>query len=65
MRHTDPAQFRTLSRDVQWLLEDFLKARAENVRRYKTAQYRPDRDSARGRVLHYGRLIRKIERSAS
>lgn len=43
------------------VIEYFRKNRAENIRRYFAAKYWPDRRTARSWVLHYGRLIRKLE----
>lgn len=40
----------------------FREKRLDYMARYQSARTWPDRRSARSFVLHYGRLIRKIER---
>lgn len=61
MKHAAPSQF--LPPRVADCAEYFRRQRAECIRRYKAAKFWPDRITARDRVLHYGRLIRKMEKA--
>jgi hypothetical protein len=45
------------------LIRYFRKCRADQVNAYRQAQFWPERRAARSWVLHYGRLLRKMERA--
>ena len=47
--------------NAEALIVYFRRWRARNIRDYKRAKYWVHRRDARGWVLHYGRLIRKME----
>lgn len=59
MKHAAPSQF--LPPRVADCADYFRRCRAEYAQKYKAARYLYQRHEMRQRVLHYGRLTRKLE----
>lgn len=51
----------SVNMDAHYLALNFRKWRRHEVKKYKNARWPAEKKAAREWVLHYGRLIRKLE----